>query len=67
MGLSFILLNVWLELRWRFCQIKQRRGPRQIDTKRFELQRMISFLSHAIDRIYGVVSFIQADVVPLGV
>jgi hypothetical protein len=67
MGLSFILLNVWLELRWRFCQIKQGRGPRQIDTKRFELQRMISFLSHAIDRIYGVVSFIQADVAPLGV
>jgi len=67
MSLGFILVNLWLELRWRFCQIKQRHGPRQIDTRRFELQRMISFLNHAIHKIYGVVLFIEADVEPLGV
>jgi putative transposase len=67
MSLGFILVNLWLELRWRFCQVKQRRGPRKIDVKRFELQRMLAFLTRAIDRIYGVVSFIVADVVPLGV
>jgi len=67
MSLGFILVNVWLELRWRFCQVKRRRGPRKIDVKRFELQRMLAFLNRAIDGIYGVVSFIEANVEPLGV
>jgi len=67
MGLGFILVNLWLELRWRFCQVKQPHGPRQIDTQRFELQRMCAFLRRAIERIYGAISFIEADVEPLGV
>ena len=67
MSVGFILVNLWLELRWRFCQVKQRRGPRQIDVKRFELQRMLAFLSRAIERIYGSVSFIDAAVEPLGI
>jgi putative transposase len=66
MSLAFILLNLWLELRWHFCQLKQRRGPRRIDTKRFPLRRMLHFLNRAIERIYGAISFIQADVSPLG-
>ncbi len=66
MSLGFILINLWVELLWRFCQIKQR-GRRQIDTKRFELQRLVSFLNQAIHKIYGSVSFIRADVQPLGV
>jgi len=66
MSLGFILINLWVELRWRFCQIKQR-GRRQIDAKRFELQRLISFLNQAIQKIYGVVSFIRTDVEPIGV
>lgn len=66
MSLGFILTNLWVELLWRFCQLKQR-GRRQIDTKRFELQRMLSFLNRAIEKIYGVASFIMADVEPLGV
>ena len=66
LSLGFILTNLWVELLWRFCQLKQR-GRRQIDTKRFELQRMLSFLNRAIEKIYGVTSFIIADVEPLGV
>jgi putative transposase len=66
LSLGFILTNLWVELLWRFCQLKQR-GRRQIDTKRFELQRMLSFLNRAIEKIYGVASFIMADVEPLGV
>ncbi|HXV97579.1 MAG TPA: transposase, partial [Anaerolineae bacterium] len=53
MSLAFILINLWVELRWRFCQIKQR-GRRQIDAKRFELQRLVTFLNRAIQKIYGV-------------
>ena len=67
MSLAFILVNLLIELRWRFCQVKRQRGPRYIDVKRFELQRMLAFFNQAIERIYGVVSFIQADVEPLGI
>lgn len=67
MGLGFILVNLWVELRYRFCQVKRPRGPRQIDVKRFELRRMICFFNHAIEQIYGLVLSIQTDVVPLGV
>lgn len=66
LSLGFILTNLWIELLWRFCQLKHR-GRRQIDPKRFELQRMLSFLNRAIEKIYGVASFIMADVEPLGV
>ena len=65
-SLGFILVNVWAELRWRFCQVK-RQGRRQIDTKRFELHRLSAFINRAIEKIYGVVAFIVADVQPLGV
>lgn len=65
MSLGFILVNLWVELRHRFCQLKQR-GRRKIDTKRFELQRLVCFLNQAIDKIYGLVSFIFAEVEPLG-
>lgn len=67
MSLSFILINLWLELRWRFCQIKQRRGPRRIDTQRLPLQRVLNFLNRAIEAVYGVLSSIEATVAPLGV
>lgn len=65
-ALGFILVNLWLELRWHFAQIP-RRGGRQIDEDRFELQRMANFLSRAIEVIYGVISSIHAEVEPLGV
>lgn len=64
-SLSFILINLWLELRHRFCQLKQQ-GRRKIDTKRFELQHLLSFLNQAINKIYGLVSFISTEVEPLG-
>lgn len=64
LALAFILVNVWLTLRWRFCQIP-RRGGRQIDKKQFELQRMSCFLKRAIERAYGTVDEIQAVAQPL--
>ncbi len=63
-ALAFILVNVWITLRWRFCQIP-RRGGRKIDNKRFDLQRMARFLQRAIERIYGVVDVIYATAEPL--
>jgi len=66
LSLAFILVNLWVELRWRFCQLKTQ-GRRQLDLKRFPLQRLIGFLNRAIERVYGVVSFILADTPPLTV
>jgi putative transposase len=63
-ALAFILVNVWLTLRWRFCQIP-RHGGRQVDKNHFQLQRMIRFLRRAIEDTYGTVDVIQAIALPL--
>jgi len=62
--LAFILVNLWQELRWRYCQVP-RRGGRKIDENRFKLQRMASFLNRAIEAVYGAISFIEVQVQPL--
>ena len=62
-GLGFILVNLWQELRWRFGQVLQHRH-RYLAAGRFKLQRLASFLSRAIEAIYGVISFIETDVHP---
>lgn len=68
MALAFILLNLWLLLRFRFCQTPKRgRAGRSLDASRFRLARFASFLTFAIERIYGCVSSISATVLPLGV
>lgn len=64
-ALGFILVNLWQELRWRFCRVRKGNGY-QLDPKRFKLQRMASFLSHAIETIYGGIFFLEAQVEPLG-
>jgi putative transposase len=67
MALGFILLNLWLLLRFRFCQRPQRgRAGRSLEEARFRLTRFAAFLSHAIERLYGSVIAITALVLPLG-
>ena len=62
-ALSFILLNVWLGLRWLFTQMP-RRGRRWLDTKRFQLLRFARFLRRALEQHYRAVSEITAVVAP---
>ena len=62
-ALSFILLNVWLSLRWLFTQMP-RRGRRWLDTKRFQLSRFAKFLRRALEQHYCAVSEIAATVAP---
>ena len=62
-ALSFILLNVWLALRWLFCQMP-RRGRRWLDVKRFQLARFAKFIRRALEHRYGAVSEIVAVVAP---
>jgi hypothetical protein len=62
-ALSFILLNVWLLLRWHFTQVP-RRGRRWLDTRRFALSRFVTFVRRALEQHYGVVHELVAPAVP---
>jgi hypothetical protein len=68
MALGFILVNMWIALRFLFCQIpKQGRCGRPLDEKRFRLSRFAAFLRRAIERRYEVVTSISAIAPPIGV
>lgn len=62
-ALAFVLLNVWIHLRWLFTQIPHR-GRRRLDTKRFELSRMAKFIRRALEEHYGCIREIVAPAVP---
>jgi hypothetical protein len=63
LALAFVLLNVWIHLRWRFTQVP-RRGGRWLDTHRFPLRRFVMFLQHALEAWYGWVQLITAPTLP---
>lgn len=62
-AVSFILLNIWLYLRWLFTQMP-RRGRRWLDTKRFQLTRFAKFLRRALEQHYVAVNEIVAVAAP---
>jgi hypothetical protein len=68
MALGFILVNMWIALRFLYCQIPKRgRRGRPLDEKRFRLSRFAAFLRRAIERRYQVVTAISAIAPPIGV
>ncbi len=62
-AVSFVLLNVWLQLRWLFTQVP-RRGRRGLNVTEFQLSRLIKFIRRALERQYGCMNAIQATVAP---
>ncbi len=64
LGVAFLILNLWVGLRWRFCQ-RPRRGGRTVDKTAYELQRHRQFLAQVIDAIYHPVCCVHAQVAPL--
>ncbi len=64
-ALAFVLLNVWIHLRWLFTQVP-RRGGRWLDTSRFPLVRFAKFLQRALEMWYGCVRAITAPALPRG-
>lgn len=64
-ALAFVLLNVWMHLRWFFTQVPQR-GGRWLDTQRFQLTRFVKFLQRALEAWYGCVRAITAPALPRG-
>jgi putative transposase len=64
-ALAFVLLNVWIHLRWLFTQVP-RRGGRWLDAPRFPLARFAKFLQRALEMWYGCVRAITAPALPRG-
>ena len=64
MGLALYLVNVWVQLRWQFCQIP-RRGRRQLNTRLFALARFAHFIRLAVEDHYGTIHQITAAAAPL--
>lgn len=62
-ALSFVLLNVWVHLRWLFTQVP-RRGRRWLNTKLFQLSRLVKFIVRALEQHYGCLHEIVAPAVP---
>jgi hypothetical protein len=65
LALAFVLLNVWIHLRWLFTQVP-RRGGRWLDTPRFPLARFAKFLQRALELWYGCIRAITAPALPQG-
>jgi putative transposase len=63
LGLSFVLLNVWVQLRWCFTQVA-RRGRRRLMTQHFALTRFANFVRRALERHYDFIHEITAPAVP---
>lgn len=62
-ALAFVLLNVWVHLRWIFTQVPQR-GRRWLDTTRLPLTRLTMFVRRALEQLYGGVQTVTAPAVP---
>jgi hypothetical protein len=65
LALAFVLLNVWIHLRWLFSRVP-RRGGRWLDPHRFPLRRFVLFLQHALEAWYGCIQTITAPALSHG-
>ncbi len=62
-ALSFVLLNVWVHLRWLYAQVP-RRGRRGLKATVFQLGRLVKFMRRALEQRYGGVAAIYAVAAP---
>lgn len=64
LALSFVLLNLWLRLRWVYTQLPCR-GGRRLATRRFPLDRFAKFVRRALERCYRAMDEIFATAIPI--
>lgn len=57
-ALSFLLVNVWIQLRWLWARIP-RRGRRLLVEAHFRLRRFAQFIARALEALYGRVCHIK--------
>jgi hypothetical protein len=63
LALAFVLLNVWIHLRWIFSQVP-RRGQRGLDPTRLPLPRFAAFIRRTLEDLYGCTQLVIAPAVP---
>lgn len=63
LALAFVLLNVWIHLRWIFTQVPHR-GRRGLDTARLQLSRFTLFIRRTLESLYGCRQVVMAPAVP---
>jgi putative transposase len=63
-ALSFVLLNLWLHLRWFYLQIP-RRGGRRLAKRRFQLYRFAKFVLRALERRHHAIHELFATATPI--
>ena len=66
-GVSFLLVNIWVNFLWRRIS-HPRRGGRLIYRQEFPLKQMLSFLRQAVDQIFDTVKDVYIpinDIFPL--
>jgi Transposase DDE domain len=57
-GVALLLINIWIRLHWQFLRVPGQ-GPRRVARGAFRLERMMRFLTRAIERYYGVVTAVD--------
>lgn len=57
-GLSFVLENIWLELRWEWAR-QPGRGRRRVKESHLRLRRVAGFILSALEAMYGKVCHIN--------
>jgi putative transposase len=63
LGLSLLLVNIWLWLRWHFTRLLKP-GPYRVEAKVFRLHRFVQFLRRAIEDFCQVVMSIPTHLPP---
>jgi putative transposase len=66
MGLALLILNVWIALHWIYLRIRGP-GPRRVARRYFRQDRMLHFLSRAVQQIYSTVTMVNPPNVKSGI
>lgn len=64
LGVAFLILNLWVAVRWHCCQ-RPRRGGRYVAHTVYPLHRHLTFLRRALEDRYGLVLKLPIQVAPL--
>lgn len=59
LAVAFLLQALWITLHWAYLRVAGP-GPRRVDAERFRFEDFKSFLIHAIEAFYGVVSVLDS-------
>ena len=66
MGLALLILNVWIALHWTYLCVCGS-GPRRVARQYFRQDRMLRFLSRAVENIYSPVALVDPPNVKYGI